>query len=489
MLEHYHSHHASLLTEDIDANQELLDRQSKELEFYRIELICNRIIDAVCSKEKEILEAQTQSKRSDKRKREIIAKEIVRAADGNLKSPNYYSKAQDKQAVYLYTGTHWELMEDQQFKDFVNEASKRCGIDESDLHDPDFMTKLYAQVSFMVTGNTKIYIPDGEIWINVKNGTLVINRDKTIRLREHNRDDLFLYTLGYNYDEKAECPLWHNFLDKVLPDTGLQITLASFFGYGFTHGIKLEKMLALYGKGSNGKSVVLEVMEGIFGSCNVSNINLADLTNDPEKRLHIENKLVNISYESSKEISPSILKQLVSGEPIDARKLYVGTVKISRYAKLVTSFNILPKAEATKGFYRRFIIIPFNVTISEQEADVALSKKLLTERSGILNWILEALKELLQTNEFPKCEACDKALADYKLKSDSALSFINETCTESTEVTSVKDMYDKYKSYCYTEGFRPINRKNFIERVETLGYKVIKRHNMKYFKLKVNDYE
>lgn len=480
---------ASLLTEDIDANLETLDYQGKEREFFRIELTYNRIIESVASKEKELTQAQTQCKRCDKRKREIIAKEIVRAAEGCLKTPYYRSKSKDDQIVFLFTGTHWETMEGQQFKDFVNKASQRCGIDESDLHDPDFMVNLYDQVAFMVAEHIKVFIPDGETWINVKNGTLVIKRDGTVVLRKHKREDFFHYTLDYNYDKNATCPLWHKFLDKMLPDADVQKMLASYIGYCFTNGIKLEKMLVLYGKGANGKSVVLETMEGIFGSCNVSNINLADLTNDPEKRLHIENKLVNISYESNKAIEPSILKQLVSGEPIDARRLYVGTIKINRYAKLATAFNILPKAEATRGFYRRFIIMPFSVTISDKEADVDLPKKLYAERPGILNWILEALIELLKTKELPKCEVCDKALSDYKLKSDSALSFIYETCAASTEEISAKELYEKYKSYCYAEGFRQANRRNFIERIEAMGYKSTLRHKMKYFNITINDYD
>ena len=480
---------ASLLTEDIDANKRSLDYQGKKREFFRIELAYNRIVEAIISKERELTQAQTQCNRRDKKKKEIIATEIVRAAKGNLKTPNFCSKAKDNQTVYLFTGTHWETMESQQFKDFVNKASQRCGIDESDLHDPTFMTDIYTQVAFMVAGYTNVYIPDGETWINVKNGTLVINRDGTIRLREHKREDFFHYTLDYIYDEKAECSLWHKFLDQMLPDADVQKMLASFIGYCFTTGVKLEKMLVLYGKGANGKSVVLETMESIFGSCNVSNINLADLTNDPEKRLHIENKLVNISYEGNKDISPSILKQMVSCEPIDARRLYVGTTKIKKYAKLATSFNTLPKAEATKGFYRRFIIIPFTVTISDKDADVDLPKKFKAELPGILNWILEALAELLHNNKFPECETCDKALADYKLKSDSALSFINETCTASTETISAKDLYDKYKSYCNSEGFHPAIRKNFKERIEAMGYQPITKHKITYYKIRINDYE
>ena len=89
---------------------------------------------------------------------------------------------------------------------------------------------------------------------------ITINSDGQVTLRNHDKADLFRYTLPYCYDPEAECPLWQTFLERVLPDGDAQLLLAEFIGYCLMPRHPLEKMLLLYGEGLNGKSVTLEVI-------------------------------------------------------------------------------------------------------------------------------------------------------------------------------------------------------------------------------------
>ena len=84
----------------------------------------------------------------------------------------------------------------------------------------------------------------------------------------------------------------------------------------------------------------------------------------------IANKLVNYASEISGKLETSIFKQLVSGEPVEARLPYGKPFSITGYAKLIFNCNELPKdVEQTRGYFRRFLIIPFEVTIPEAEQD------------------------------------------------------------------------------------------------------------------------
>jgi putative DNA primase/helicase len=73
------------------------------------------------------------------------------------------------------------------------------------------------------------------------------------------------------------------------------------------------------------------------------------------------------------------------------------------YAKLIFNCNELPKdVEQTEAYFRRFLIIPFNVTIPEHEQDKELAKKIIdNELSGVFNWVLSGLKRLLMQQRFP----------------------------------------------------------------------------------------
>ena len=476
------------LAEDIKTNLDILATKSEERE----QCIDRIVLDAKAAEVKdlsvEISMLIKQQKATWKKSAiELVSSEIIRAVGGDLAVFNYEPRAKASQEVHLYTGTHWQMLDQQVYYDFVNECAQRIGMPQEELHEPAFMERIYWQVAFRVAHSRPMHHSSKVSRINVQNGTLEIRADGTVTLHEHRREDYFLYCLTYAYDPAAACPLWLHFLDEVLPDADAQRVLAEFIGFSFVRGINPEKMLVLLGGGSNGKSVTLAIIEALLGRQNVSNVTLSDLTSDAEKRCMTEGKLANISHESDREIDASMLKKIVSLEPIDIRKLYVGTRIIREYGKLITSFNALPRAEATHGFYRRWLILPFRRTITEQEADVNLSAKLCGELSGILNWVLEALPQFMSRGQFSPCEVCQKELERFRLQSDSVQLFLYECCERNeTITTSGKDLFAKYKSFCYNDMLRPVGKQRFFDRLESLNVTRTTYGNQVVFNLKLN---
>ena len=424
----------------------------------------------------------------------LIVRTISDAADGNLVVPDYVPASKSRQRVFEFRQTHWQEMESQEFFDFVRNCCRKMMVPDSMLLNASFMNQVYEDLAHSISKACKQREVDGEVWINFLNGTLCIQKDGSSCLLPHNRDDFFRYVLPYSYDPEAQCPLWHKFLDEVLPDRTVQDVMAEGIGLCFAPGIKSEKMLVFFGHGSNGKSVVLEVASAMFGSRNVSNVTLNDLTNDDRKRFLIEGKLVNISTESDRDLNTSILKTLVSGEPINVYELYRGARIIKRYARLITSFNILPRAETTLGFYRRFLIIPFDVTIDEKDADVNLASKLKQELPGILNWVLDGLRRYLANYHFTESQPCNDALTHYKASSDSVRLFVSEACEPIDEVvlgeTSGIKLFNAYKQYCIDASIKIQGRNIFYEKLERMGYKRIVNQKLISFNIKlIDEYE
>ena len=122
------------------------------------------------------------------------------------------------------------------------------------------------------------------------------------------------------------------------------------------------------------------------------------------------NKLVNYASEINGKMDVSIFKQLVSGEPVDARLPYGEPFTLVNYGKLIFNCNQLPTSvEHTHAFFRRFLIIPFEVTIPEEQQDDQLAEKIIkSELSGVLNRVLEGLKRVLKQRRFTKSEAMEK---------------------------------------------------------------------------------
>ena len=463
-----------------------LEAQRYERESQMTDITLKVIAERVESKANDILQAMSEKGAKQQAVREIVIREGVRAADGLLWCPEYVEKLGSEQHVRVYTGSHWEDIEPQQWKDFVGRCAEQCGLPESQRMDHRFMSQLTEGLAYNLAKSRKQRITDGEVWLNLRNGTLVVKRDGTAMLRQHTKDDLFTYTLGYAYDSQAECHLWHEFLDRVLPEQASQQVLREFIDYCLMDDHRLEKMLLLYGGGLNGKSVTLEIIESLLGPMNVSYLSLSDLTTDEVKRAGIEGKKLNISHESGKDVNPNVLKQLTSGERVLIKHLYVDPRETNNYGKFIAAFNQLPKAENTFGFFRRLIILPYEVTIPKEEIDRQLTTKLKAEISGILNWVLEALPELMVRGEFTVSEKCEKALDQYRLQSDNVRLFFNECCEPSEYTSEASEVYKAYKSYCLDSSLKAVGKQKFYERLESLAGQPEMYGNLKRFKIKVN---
>lgn len=473
------------ITKDIEALNEQKEMRMRNIVGVHLDAFLARISDR-----SEVLNAIVDSSKTRKGAWgplcDEVSRSVVDASDGNITAVEYSQKAMSKQALHVFVGTHWVLIRTQVYYDYVNDCAGKMGLPDEYLQDPDFMNKVYERVGFMLARDRNLIVPKGQVWVNMQNGTLVVDSEGGVRLREHNRDDFFTYVLPYHYLPQAQCPLWHKFLDRVLPEMESQMVFSEFAGYCFTtNEMKYEKMLVLYGGGSNGKSVATDILRELLGRDNVSSVDLEKLTTDDNHRSLIEGKLANIAQENGQNVAYSILKNIVSGEPVMVKTLYKDPKLITNYGKLISSYNQLPKSEATLGFFRRWIIIPFDVTITEQERDIRLKDKLCEELPGILNWVLEGLKRLVVNRAFTESSVCSNALESYKISTNSALRFCEERLSKNEEGhMSLKMLYQEYMKYCVEDGVTNKYGKNkFSEIIEKWGIEHSISHNLRYYKV------
>src|SRR5262249_39659528 len=151
-----------------------------------------------------------------------------------------------------------------------------------------------------------------------------------------------------------------------------------------------------------------------------------------------------------------IFKQLASGGTIQARLPYGQPFELRRYAKLAFNANERPVVTGhTKAFFRRFLIVSFDVTIVKERQDKELPEKIIAEElPGIFNWVVAGLERLLEQRKFSRCEAVEKANDDYRRESDSVRLFVDDEGWEAdaTAETALADLYSAYKDYCQENG-------------------------------------
>jgi putative DNA primase/helicase len=390
---------------------------------------------------------------------------------------NSWGLCKNHDFIYLYNGTFWAEIDKETFQKFLGEAAEQMGVAKYSARFYQFREQLFKQ--FLATA----YLPTPEsnkdtVLINLQNGTFEISPQGT-NLRPFDRSDFITYQLPFEYNPQAKAPIFEAYLNRVLPDKERQKVLAEYLGYVFIkHGsntLKEEKALILYGTGANGKSVFFEIVTAMFGRQNISNYSLQSLTEEKGfYRAKISNKLVNYASEINGKLETSLFKAMVSGEPVEACLKYGQPFTMEDYAKFIFNCNELPKdVEHTIAYYRRFLIIPFDVTIPEHEQDKNLHAKIIEkELSGVFNWVLEGLNRLLEQKRFSECEAAQNAVEKYRIESDSVQMFLNEHGykVSATNEMPLKDMFSDYRNYCIESGFKTCSIRSLAERLRSSGY-------------------
>lgn len=332
---------------------------------------------------------------------------------------------------YLFNGKFYErvpvdviesgyqlLMEDLQIAPMMNRTSLR----------KDVFLKVIEQYNYLV--------PHFDI-VAFNNGIVDFGSGlKEPRVMPFSPEYHVLYYHPYDFDVKAKCPRWLNFLHEVLPDRTSRLILQMFLGLGLIQrgeaynpyegkmSSKVELCLLLIGRGANGKSVIFDVACQLFGRDRISKMDYADLTADGDEgmrgRLPLRNAIFNWSsdsdYKSFGRKNTGMFKRLVSGEPVPMRELGRNILEENTIPYLIFNLNELPFPEdASLGFIRRLQYVSFDVTIPKDRQNHELANQIIShELSGVFNWVFRGMLELKKRRyQFPAAAASKKQ----KLKS------------------------------------------------------------------------
>ena len=170
----------------------------------------------------------------------------------------------------------------------------------------------------------------------------------------------------------------------------------------------IQKAIALIGEGGNGKGVFLQLAVNFVGPENVSHLSLQKLETDRFAPARLYGKLANICSDlpSERMAGSAVFKAITGCDRITGEFKYRDSFEFTPFARLLISANHLPSSrDASKAFFDRWLIIPFNAgfrntrrEIPRSVLDAALSTSI--ELSGALNEALPALRRIRRAGKF-----------------------------------------------------------------------------------------
>jgi len=293
----------------------------------------------------------------------------------------------------------------------------------------------------------------------------ILNLD-TMKVRQHNPNQLFTTQIPIKHDKNADCPLVKKFISEIVNEKDVQV-VQELLGYCLLRDYHIQKAFMLVGSGANGKSTLLRLIKAFLGSENVASVSLQDLNTQRFTKANLYGKLANLFADlPDKALAyTGVFKMLVGGDPITTEKKFKHHFSFVNYAKLIFSANKIPETkDETDAYYRRWVIINFPNTFEGEEADTHLDEKLNEELPGVLNWALEGLKRLQNNSNFTNTETTSQVRDTYDRMSSPLKAFISDRVTQDGEARISKDkFYSKYAEYC-KENNLPVKAKNVIGR-------------------------
>ena len=274
------------------------------------------------------------------------------------------------------------------------------------------------------------------------------------------------------------CRRWLEFLQRVMDgNQDLQDFLQRMAGYALTGLTREHALFFLYGLGANGKSVFLNTLAGLAGDYHVTAPMEVFIASHNDRHptelamLRGARLVTAVETEEGRRWAENRIKVLTGGDPITARFMRQDFFEFTPVFKLMIAGNHKPALRSVdEAIRRRLHLVPFTVTIPEDQRDETLPDKLREEWPGILEWAIEGAVEWGMTGLQPP-EAVRAATNEYLATEDALAQWIEDRCNSGPDfraATSV--LYSSWKSWCEETGEYLCNMKRFAQNLQAHAY-------------------
>jgi putative DNA primase/helicase len=487
---------------DKNENEKKVDRILGRAGFLREKLFSeSNSIEETQKIRSEIEQLENQAKllqiknTDEQNKLDFIIKSLERNERGDCelfiylyKDKYLFDSTENKQGeFYFWNGIHWQLdLDKQRYRD-MEDVSQLYEWAADQVEDEKLIDKLLKRASALRTAKRcsavfvfvssetafKGYWDESKGKLPCLNGVIDL---RTGELLQPNPLDYIRKVCPTNYNPNADCPLFNKFLNDISLDReDIRSCIEDALGSALLGIPKEELVFYFYGEeGRNGKGTLLQTLERVLGSvAKTFPSEMLLLQRNPPSSSSPNPELANLQgvrlaifseINKGRKIDASKVKNLSGRDTIPCRRMYSGIdLAIQPTHTMFIQTNYKPEAPSDdNALWTRNVLIPFEAYFcdepqqgtNQRKKDSELKNKLLEEKEGILNWLVNACINY-QKHGLRIPESVRKATEDYRKENDGLGRFLEEMCVQDPVSSTQKSKMEKaIREFCDANGYK-----------------------------------
>jgi putative DNA primase/helicase len=322
----------------------------------------------------------------------------------------------------------------------------------------------------------------------IKNNKVVDLKTGEIRRREP--EDYFTYFCNVEPTTKKS-ELFNNFIKDIMCRNQEAVKyLQSILGYSISGDMTAQSVFIMWGNGSNGKSVLLNLISEMMGDAykpasksiflNIGKAHGEDLLDIKDRRI--------ITYSETADndnLNEEIIKMISGGDMITARGNYKSPISFKLISKLLLITNNKPKFNGNDyAMIRRIKFLPFQAKFvdvpikkNEYKKNINLEKELIKNHlDEFFSFCLEGSINYFKNNKFEIPKHIGDLQQEYLESQGNIEKWYSENIVPKPDNILLRsDTYNNYKLYCDDNAVTNIGKSSFFEKMKDIIGEPIKK--------------
>lgn len=319
----------------------------------------------------------------------------------------------------------------------------------------------------------------GKNLLNLQNGILDL---ETHTLMPHDPKHMITRIFGASYNPQAQAPHFRKFIESALPDAEMRGYVQRALGQTLLGNAAERSMFVIYGPSGTGKSTLLETIQKVFGDYAVtapgstfrSKWKEAGASYDVHR---LKGKRFVISSETSEmtQFDEELLKRITGHDTISSRNLYQQFTEWVPECTVWLATNHKPTFNSDdNAIWNRLKLVEFATEfIGEGEVRNFAVDYLIPEADGILNWLLEGLRDY-QAQGLSAPAAVAVAAENLRQDTDAVARFLEDKVADGVLVYGPDQkvrssiLREMYIAWARQTGERVLGSRRFANRMASL---------------------